>query len=65
MAGGDDVEDSAFIEEAGNSEEVGVRVEVGEEEEGCQARAFFRKRRGVGRQRIGCGGSNSPAALSI
>ena len=28
-AGGDDLEDSAFVEEAGSSEEVGVRVEVG------------------------------------
>ena len=45
--GGDDMEDTAFVEEAGSSEEVGVRVEVG-------------KRRKVARQgRFSGGGGGS------
>ena len=46
-----------------SSEEVGVWVEGWEGEEGGQSRAFFWG--GVGRQRVGCGGGNSPAALCI
>ena len=53
-AGGGDVEDTAFVEEAGSSEEVGVRVEVG-------------KRRKVARQWrfSGCGGSLGGGRLDV
>ena len=53
-AGGDDMEDTVFVDEAGSSEEVGVRVEVGKEEEGCQATAFFREWGWFGKCKIGC-----------
>ena len=56
---------SAFVEEAGSSEEVGVRVEVGKRRKVARQGLFFRERGGIGRQRIGCGGGNSPAALSF
>ena len=48
--GGDDMEDSAFVEEAGSSEEVGVRVEVGKRRKVAKQGRLG----GFGRWKIGC-----------
>ena len=48
------MEDTVLVEEAGISEEVGVLVQVGKEEEGCQATRFFREWCWFGKCKIGC-----------
>ena len=61
--GGDDMEDDAFVEEAGGSEDVWVRVEVGKREKVARHRWFTSGR--VASVRCSCGGGNSPVAWFV
>ena len=64
-AGCDDMEDTAFVEEAGSSEEVGVRVEVGKRRKVARQGRFSGGERELGRWQAGCRGGYSSIASSF